>query len=55
MNKLSRSQHLKFYLKLKQQECIIEKSIDAFMVNSKVDTEIWHGIKQDIDRFENER
>ena len=55
MRDTSKSQYIKLYLKLKQQECIIEKSIEDYIANSKVDPKWWSGIKQDSSRLHSER
>ncbi|KAJ8678893.1 hypothetical protein QAD02_014680 [Eretmocerus hayati] len=55
MDSVSKSQHIKLYLKLKQQECNIQKSVALFIDSSKGDSEQWHGIKRDMDKNETER
>lgn len=54
MTNNSRSECLKIYFKLKQQECIIEKSVETFIESSKVYPEQWRDLIHDIDRFETE-
>lgn len=55
MSNSSKSDHLKLYLRLKQQECITDKSLEAFVASSKVDSEQWHSIKRDADKLGAER
>lgn len=49
-----KSECLKIYFKLRQQECIIEKSLESTIEGSKVYPEQWRDILHDIDRFEAE-
>ncbi|XP_058808626.1 coiled-coil domain-containing protein 112-like [Phymastichus coffea] len=49
------TEFLKPYLKLKQQECNIEKSVEALMVSSKSNLQYWNTIKQEVNASEDER
>ncbi|XP_011494475.1 PREDICTED: coiled-coil domain-containing protein 112-like [Ceratosolen solmsi marchali] len=56
MSNTSKFQHLKLYFRLKHEEDVITKSVEAFMINSKcLDPEFWDNLKRHIAKFENER
>jgi hypothetical protein len=56
MRNTSKCQYLKLYFRLKYEEGVIEKSVEAFMINSKyLDPELWNSLKRHIDKLEIER
>lgn len=55
MNNSTKNTDFRPYFKLKQQECIIEKSMEALMLNSKGNLEFWNRIKPEVEALEDER
>ncbi|KAL7295553.1 hypothetical protein TKK_0011194 [Trichogramma kaykai] len=55
MDSYSKSPTLKVYLKLKQQECYIEKSIETLLANAKLDLEMVCAIRRNSESVEIER
>ncbi|XP_023317381.1 coiled-coil domain-containing protein 112-like [Trichogramma pretiosum] len=55
MDSYSKSPTLKVYLKLKQQECYIEKSIETLLANAKLDLEMVCTIRRNSESVEIER